>query len=84
MLGLFIMMIESLLVLVGQKTVTPFIFWGLLLMVIIGSIIIWVVGTLIFFLPAAVVAGVIWLLTGNPNYTGAAFLLIAILSILKK
>jgi hypothetical protein len=62
------MMFESLLVLVGQKTVTP----------------IWVVGTLIFFLPAVIVAGVIWLLTGNPNYTGAAFLLIAVLSILKK
>ena len=53
-------------------------------MVIIGSIIIWIIGTLIFFLPAALVAGAIWFLTGNPNFTGAAFLLIAALSILKK
>lgn len=78
------MMLEPFLVQVGEKTVTPFLFWGLLLMVLIGSIIIWIVGTLIFFLPAAIVAGVIWVLTGNPNYTGAAFLLIAVLSILKK
>ena len=53
-------------------------------MVLIGSVVIWIVGALIFFLSAAVIAGVIWYLTGDPNFTGAAFLLIAALSIIKK
>ena len=53
-------------------------------MVIIGSIIIWIIGTLVFFIPAVIVAGAVWFITGNPDYTGLAFLLIAALSILKK
>jgi hypothetical protein len=56
----------------------------LLVMIIIGSIIIWVVGALIFFIPAAIIAGVVWFLTGNTNYTGLAFLAVAILSLLKR
>ena len=76
---------ESVIILVAQNAVKPLnLFWGLLFMVIVGSIIIWVVGALIFFLPAAIVAGAIWFLTGNPEYTGGAFLLIAVLSILKR
>ena len=77
--------LESVLVFAAQNAGYPLnLFWGLLFMVLLGSIIIWVIGTLIFFIPAAIVAGVIWFLTGNPDYTGAAFLLIAALSILKK
>jgi hypothetical protein len=56
----------------------------LLVMIIIGSIIIWVVGALIFFIPAAIIAGVVWFLTGNTNHTGLAFLAVAILSLLKR
>lgn len=69
--------------LVAQEPVLS-LFLGLLVMVLIGSIIIWVVGALIFFIPAAVVAGVVWFLTADPNFAGAAFLLIAVLSILKR
>ncbi len=78
-------MFESIVLFVAQNAANPLnLFWGLLFMVIAGSIIIWVVGALIFFLPAAIVAGAVWFFTGNPDYTGAAFLLIAVLSILKK
>ena len=79
------MVFESIMLFVAQNTVNPLnLFWGLLFMVIVGSVIIWVVGALIFFVPAAIVAGAVWFLSGNPDYTGAAFLLIAVLSILKK
>jgi hypothetical protein len=79
------MMFESVLVYAAQNAGNSLnLFWGLIFMVILGSIIIWVIGTLIFFIPATIVAGVIWFLTGNPDYTGAAFLIIAAVSILKK
>jgi hypothetical protein len=78
-------MLEALLLLIGQNTVNSLnLYWTLFLMIIIGIIIIWVVGALIFFIPATVIAGVVWFLTGNPDYAGLAFLLIAVLSILKK
>jgi hypothetical protein len=71
--------------LVAQSTVNPLeVFWLLFLMVIIGSIIIWVVGALIFFIPAFVVAGAVWYITGNPDFTGVAFLVIAVLSLLRR
>jgi len=57
---------------------------GLFILVLIGSVIIWVVGALIFFLPAAVIAGVVWYLTGNSDYAGLAFLLVALLSITRR
>jgi hypothetical protein len=70
---------------IAQNAVNPLnLFWGLLVMVIIGSIIIWLIGTLVFFIPAVIVSGVVWFITGNPDYTGLAFLIIAALSILKK
>ena len=79
------MMLESVLVFAAQNAGNPLnLLWGLIFMVLLGSIIIWVIGTLIFFIPAVIVAGVIWFLTGNPDYTGIAFLIIAALSILKK
>jgi len=85
MLIFIYVMLESVLIFAAQNAGYPLnLFWGLIFMVLVGSIIIWVIGTLIFFIPAAIVAGVIWFLTGNPDYTGAAFLIIAALSILKK
>jgi hypothetical protein len=53
-------------------------------MVLIGIIIIMVVGALLFFLPAAVLAGIVWLLTGNELYTGLTFLAIALLSLTRR
>lgn len=53
-------------------------------MVLIGIIIIMVVGALLFFLPAALLAGVVWFLTGNEFYTGVAFLAVALLSLTRR
>jgi hypothetical protein len=53
-------------------------------LVLIGAIIIMVAGALLFFLPAAVIAGVVWYLTGNELYTGIAFLVIAVLSLTRR
>ena len=53
-------------------------------LVLIGVIIIMVAGALLFFLPAAVIAGVVWFLTGNELYTGIAFLAVAILSLTRR
>ena len=53
-------------------------------LVLIGVIIIMVVGALLFFLPAAVLAWVVWFLTGSELYAAAAFLVIALLSLTKK
>jgi hypothetical protein len=54
------------------------------ILVLIGVIIIMVVGALLFFLPAAVVAGIVWYLTGSELYAALAFLVIAVLSLTKK
>jgi hypothetical protein len=53
-------------------------------LVLIGVIIIMIAGALLFFLPAAVIAGVVWFLTGNELYAGLAFLAIAVLSLTRK
>ena len=53
-------------------------------MILIGIIIIMVVGALLFFLPAAVLAGVVWFLTGNELFTGLAFLAVALLSLTRR
>jgi len=53
-------------------------------LVLIGVIIIMVVGVLLFFLPAAVIAGVVWFLTGNELYAALAFLAVAVLSLTRK
>ncbi|NWF87606.1 hypothetical protein HXY32_07360 [Candidatus Bathyarchaeota archaeon] len=57
---------------------------GLIGLIIIGLIIILVIRLLIVLIPAAIIAFIVWLFTGNLWYAGAAFLLIALLSILKK
>jgi hypothetical protein len=54
------------------------------ILLLIGTIIIMVVGALLFFLPAAVIAGVVWFLTGNELYAALAFLAVAILSLTKR
>ena len=53
-------------------------------LVLIGVIIIMMVGALLFFLPAAVIAGVVWFLTGNEIYAALAFLAVAVLSLTRK
>lgn len=53
-------------------------------LVLIGLIVIMVVGALLFLLPAAVVAGVVWYFTGNELYAGIAFLVIAVLSLTRR
>lgn len=53
-------------------------------MILIGIIIIMVVGALLLFLPAAVLAGIVWFLTGNELYTGLAFLAVALLSLTRR
>ena len=57
---------------------------GLIVLVIIGMIIIFIAGVFIFLLPAVIVAGVVWWLTGSEFMAGVAFLLIAVLSLSKK
>lgn len=57
----------------------------LLLLLIIGiAIIILVVKILLFILPAAIIAAVVWLLTGSLFLAGVAFLAIAFISLLKR
>jgi hypothetical protein len=53
-------------------------------LILVGLVIIMVVGALIFLLPAAIIAGVVWFLTANEVYTGVAFLLVAIVSLTRK
>jgi len=53
-------------------------------LILIGVIIIMMVGALLFFLPAAVIAGVVWFLTGNELYAGLAFLAVSVLSLTRK
>ncbi|MFP3951645.1 MAG: hypothetical protein ACLFVP_05870 [Candidatus Bathyarchaeia archaeon] len=57
---------------------------GFIILLIIGSIIIAIAGTLIAFLPALIVAGIVWWITGNETFAGVAFLLIALLSLTKR
>lgn len=58
----------------------------LLLLVIIGIVIIIILAKVILFvLPAAIIALVVWFLTGgNLFWTGVAFLVVAFISLLKR
>jgi hypothetical protein len=51
---------------------------ALIALLVIGGIIILVVGTLLFFVPALIVAGVVWWITGSEIFAGIAFLLVAL------
>jgi hypothetical protein len=53
-------------------------------LILIGLVIIMVVGALLFLLPAAIIAGVVWFLTANELYAGVAFLLVAIISLTRR
>jgi len=53
-------------------------------LVLIGVVIIMIAGALLFFLPAAVIAGVVWFLTSNELYAALAFLAVAVLSLARK
>ena len=55
--------------------------WLFLIFLLIGSIIIWFVGALLFFIPAIIVAAIVYYLTGNDTMAGLAFLLIALASL---
>ena len=57
---------------------------GLIILIIMGAIIIWVAGILLAFLPAFIVAGVVWWITGNELLAGIGFLIVAIISLTQK
>ncbi len=57
---------------------------GLIVLVIIGAIIIMVVGVLILFLPAIILAGVVWWLTRSEFLAGVAFLLVALIALVRR
>jgi len=57
---------------------------GLVVLVIIGLIIIFIIRLLFALVPAAIVAFIIWFITGKLWWAGIAFLVVAALSILKK
>jgi len=54
------------------------------ILVLIGLIILKIVGAILFFIPAAVVAWIVMYLTGRELYAAVAFLAICILSLSKK
>jgi hypothetical protein len=54
------------------------------ILVLIGLIILKVVGAILFFLPAAVIAWIVLYLTGRELYAAVAFLAICILSLTRK
>jgi len=57
----------------------------LFLLVVIGIVIIVVVAKIILFvLPAGIVALVVWFLTGSLLWAGVAFLVVALISILRR
>ena len=57
---------------------------GLIILVLIGLLVIVIIGTLILVLPALIVAGVVWWLTGSEILAGIAFLLIALIAFARK
>ena len=64
---------------------SPLILIGALVaLVLIGIAIIVVLGTLILLLPALIISGIVWWLTGSELLAGLAFLLIALLAFIKK
>jgi hypothetical protein len=81
-LDFYIMLLSSFLQIQTGIGVDSIVVAGVL--VLIGVIIIMVVGALLFFLPAVVIAGLVWFLTGSELYTGLAFLAIAILSLTRR
>lgn len=56
---------------------------GLIGLILLGLLIILIIKLLFMLVPAAIVALIVWLLTGSAWLTGIAFLIVAALSILK-
>ena len=56
---------------------------GLIGLIIIGLLIILIIRLLFMLVPAAIVAFIVWFLTGSTWLAGIAFLIVAALSILK-
>jgi len=65
----------------GVPVIDLIIGFGLL---VIGVIVIMIIGALIFLLPAVILAFVVWFLTGSLLWAGVVFLVIAVISLLKK
>jgi hypothetical protein len=55
-----------------------------LALLVVGLLLIMVIGALIFLLPAVILAVVVWFLTGSVFWAGVVFLVIAVISLLKK
>jgi hypothetical protein len=53
-------------------------------LLVVGIIVIMLIGALIFLLPAAILAVIVWFLTGSMFWAGVVFLVIAVISLLKK
>ncbi len=57
----------------------------LLILLIIGVVIIIIIAkVLLFFLPAAIIALVVWFLSGSVFWAGVAFLVISIISVARR
>lgn len=56
---------------------------GIIALIVIGILIILVIRLLFMLIPAALIAFVVWLLTGSTWLAGIAFLIVAALSIFK-
>jgi hypothetical protein len=57
---------------------------GLIALVIVGVIIILLIGAFLFLLPAILIAAIVWFITGSELLTGVAFLLVALISLVKR
>jgi hypothetical protein len=53
-------------------------------LLVVGVTVIMIIGALIFLLPAAILAVVVWFLTGSMFWAGVIFLVIAVISLLRK
>jgi hypothetical protein len=56
----------------------------LIVLIIIGLVIIILIKLFLVLIPAIIVAAIVWFLTGDLFWTGVAFLVVALLSILSK
>ncbi|MBM3292669.1 hypothetical protein FJY84_08325 [Candidatus Bathyarchaeota archaeon] len=57
---------------------------GVAVLFLIGIIIIMITKALLFFLPAVVISGLVYFITGNEIYAALSFVAIAVLSLIKK
>lgn len=58
--------------------------WFFIILIIIGLIIIALIRIFLVLIPAIIVALIVWFLTGDLFWTGIAFLVVALLSIIAK